>query len=172
MLVLGSGISSVMSTMIPLVFYEVAGLMRMQRLRSEGYELTRCHVSPTLLKRPSDLNLFMRTSPAASYSPSGISVKITLDIPDPNTNITQAPSVCVELQVCARWSSVAHGLPERAQSGRISTLRHVASCAAHATPVAASSRSHPIYPISSPTSPMPAACAVSQGPCYVALCRA
>ena len=46
MLVLGSGISSVISTMIPLVFYEVAGLMRMQRLRSEGYELTICDLLP------------------------------------------------------------------------------------------------------------------------------
>ena len=103
MLVLGSGISSVMSTMIPLVFYEVAGLMRMQRLRSEGYELTRCHVSPTLLKRPSDLNLFMRTSPAASYSPSGIFVECTLDIPDPNTNITRDQLMADELHVHARW---------------------------------------------------------------------
>ena len=58
-------------------------------------------------------------------------------------------------------------LPERAQSGRISTLRHVASCAGHATPVAASSRSHPVYPVPSLTSPMPATCAMSQGPCYV-----
>ena len=103
MLVLGSGISSVMSTMIPLVFYEVAGLMRMKRLRSEGYELTQCHVSPTLLKRPSDLNLFMRTSPAASYSPSGIDVKITLDIPDPSPNITQPQLMADELHVHARW---------------------------------------------------------------------
>ena len=82
MLVLESGISSVISTMMPLVLYEVAGLMRMQRLRSEGYELTQCHVSPTLLKRPSDLNLFMRTSPAASYSPSGTSVSRSHSIYD------------------------------------------------------------------------------------------
>ena len=102
MLVLGSGISSVMSTMMPLVLYEVAGLMRMQRLRSEGYELTRCHVSPTLLKRPSDLNLFMRTSPAASYSTSGTSVETILDIPDPTPNITQPAAVADELHVCAR----------------------------------------------------------------------
>ena len=103
MLVLGSGISSVISTMMPLVLYEVAGLMRMQRLRSEVYELTRCHVSPTLLKRPSDLNLFMRTSPAASYSPSGTSVKIALDIADPSPNITQPQLMADELHVHARW---------------------------------------------------------------------
>ena len=102
MLVLESGISSVISTMMLLVLYKVAGLMRMQRLRSEGYELTRCHVSPTLLKRPSDLNLFMRTSTAASYSPSGISVKVTLDIPDPSPNITQAQLMVDELHVHAR----------------------------------------------------------------------
>ena len=36
MLVLGSGISSVFSTLVPLGLYEAAGLVRMKRLRSDG----------------------------------------------------------------------------------------------------------------------------------------
>ena len=104
---LGSGISNTISTMMPLVLYKVAGLVRIQRLRSEGYELTRCHASPTVLERPSDLNLCMRASPAASYSPSGTSVEIIPDISDPNPLITQAALVADELRVHARWSSAA-----------------------------------------------------------------
>ena len=56
-----------------------------------------------VLKRPSDLTLCMRISPAASYSTSGTSVEVILDIPGPNPNITQLRAVGDELQVRARW---------------------------------------------------------------------
>ena len=102
MLGLGSGISSMVATLVPLVLYEVADLVRTQRLRSEGCQLARCHGSTMVLKRPSDLKLCMRLSPAASYSTSGTSVEIILDIPDPNPNIAQPQTVAAELQVRVR----------------------------------------------------------------------
>ena len=52
MLGLGSGISSMISTLVPLVLYEAAGLRRMQSFRSEGCQLARCHGSTMVLKRP------------------------------------------------------------------------------------------------------------------------
>ena len=66
MLGLGSGLSSMISTLVPLVLYEAAGLRRMQSLRSEGCQLARCLGSTMVLKRPSDLKLFMLTIPAIS----------------------------------------------------------------------------------------------------------
>ena len=36
MLGLGSGVSSMASTLVPLVLYEAAGMMRMQSVRSDG----------------------------------------------------------------------------------------------------------------------------------------
>ena len=102
MLGLGSGISSMISTLVSLALYEAAVLVHMQRLRSKGCQLARCHGSTMVLKRPSDLKLCMRLSPAASYSTSGTSVEIILDIPGPNPNIKQAPAVTDALQVRAR----------------------------------------------------------------------
>ena len=103
MLGLGSGISSMVATLVPLVLYEVADLVRMQRLRSEGCQLARCHGSTMVLKRPSDLKLFMLTIPAISQSTSGTSVEVASDIPDPKPNITHDPAVAAELHVHARW---------------------------------------------------------------------
>ena len=121
---LGSGISNTISTMMPLVLYKVAGLVRIQRLRSEGYELTRCHASPTVLKRPSDLNLCMRASPAASYSPSGTSVEIIPDISDPNPLITQAALVTDEL-----YTSIRDGHRPPADAAREGSERsHINPC--------------------------------------------
>ena len=62
MLGLGSGILSMISTMMPLVLDEVAGMVRMQRLRSEGYELTRGRGSPTVLKSLMHMDLHHMTA--------------------------------------------------------------------------------------------------------------
>ena len=88
-----------------------------------------CGLARTFPPPPRALNLYMRTSPAASYSPSGTSVESTLDIPDPNTNITRDQLMADELHVCARRSSVAHGRCPRelraVASQPFSTSRHV-----------------------------------------------
>ena len=100
MLGLGSGISSMISTLIPLVLYEAAGLMHMQSLRSEGCQLAWIdHRAQQTL----ECNLCVLTSAAASYCSSGTSVEIILDIPDPNPNINHYPAVLDKLHVHARW---------------------------------------------------------------------
>ena len=66
MLGLGSGISSMISTLVALVLYDIAGLVLTKRLRCDSRQLTLCHASTSVLKRPSDLNRFASTSPAIS----------------------------------------------------------------------------------------------------------
>jgi hypothetical protein len=74
---LGSGISNIVSTIMPLVLYEVAGLVRMQRLRSEGYELTQCHMHRPQCSRDHRISTFacapawqLRTVPVGRVSRS------------------------------------------------------------------------------------------------------
>ena len=80
----------------------MAGLRRIEGIHMRWCQLARCHGSTMVLKRPLDLKHCMHTRSAASYSTSGTSVEIMLDIPDPNPNITQPPAVADELQVRAR----------------------------------------------------------------------